>query len=158
MGELIIIGVGNPLRGDDGAGWAVVDSLKKNLPPSIPLRKVKGDIADLMEAFASYPIVYLIDACSLEAPPGSWRRIDGIHDSLPVESHQTSTHGFGLSQAIGLAKNLNLLPAKLILYVIAGNEYHLTDTLSPQVAAAIGQVAMEILNEEDIHARKEFNG
>lgn len=156
MSDLIIIGIGNPMRGDDGVGWAVIDLLKQNT--QIPLQKQRGDIADLMEAFEHYSTVYLVDACTLNAPAGSWRRIDGIHDSLPEEHTQTSTHGFGITQAIGMAKNLNLLPSKLIIYAICGHDYEMNNTLSPSVEAAIEKVARELLNEEDIHARTKLNG
>lgn len=151
MGDVIVIGVGNPLRGDDGAGWAAIEYLEKIAPTQISLRKQKGDIAELIDAFSQHSMVYLIDACEMEAPLGSWQRIDALLQPLPVESNQTSTHGFGISQAIALAQNMNLLPSKLIVYVISGRHYTMNATLSPPVAEAAERVAREIY-EDIIHA------
>ncbi len=152
MGEKIIIGVGNPLRGDDGAGWAVIDHLVHKIHPEIQLSKQRGDIVELVEVFANYATVYLVDACSMEAPAGTWQRIDGLCESLPAENAQTSTHGFGIAQAIELARNLNALPSKLIVYAIVGQEYAMSDSLTAPVVEAVKQVADEILKEEGIHA------
>jgi hydrogenase maturation protease len=150
MADTIIIGIGNPFRGDDGAGWAVVDQLKGKLNPSIPTSKQRGDIAELLDAFANYKVVFLIDACRSKNSQSLWQRIDFYREPLEIESHQTSTHGLNISQALALAKNLDLLPQKLIIYAIAGKCYQMCDILSPPVAKAIEEVTAAILNEEDI--------
>ena len=148
MADILIIGIGNPFRGDDGAGWAVVDALEGKVDAGIKLSKIRGDIAELLDVFANYSTVYLIDACSTNALPGHWQRIDARRSPLPQENSQTSTHGLSLSQAIALAKTLDQLPSKLIIYAIAGDLYHLSPTLSPPVAQVISIVAQNILKEE----------
>lgn len=147
---LIVIGIGNPFRGDDGAGWAVVDALQNKVRSGVKLCKLKGDIAELLDVFANYATVYLVDSCISDSTPGSWERIDGLLAPLFIDRPQTSTHGLSISQAIALAKNLHQLPSKLILYAIYGNRYHLSTSLSPAVAQAIDQVTQTILNEKDI--------
>lgn len=160
MAEILVIGIGNPFRGDDGAGWAVIDALQGKVQAGVQLSKQRGDIAELMDVFASHRAIYLVDACRANASPGSWQRIDAHRQPLLVENTQTSTHGLSISQAIALAKNIDQLPPKLIIYAIAGVQYEMRETLSPPVAQAIHLVAQELLNEEDIqgYARKEFNG
>ncbi len=150
MDEIIIIGIGNPYRGDDGAGWAVIDALASTIPPAIKTIKLRGDVVELLDAFANYPAVYLIDACYMDALPGFWQRLDAHCTPLPPERAQTSTHGLGISQAIDLAKALDQLPPKLIIYAINGDHYNMSLTLSPPVAQAIGPVAQSVLNEEEI--------
>ena len=52
---------------------------------------------------------------------------------LPKENAQTSTHGFGISEAIAFAKNMGMLPGKLIVYAIAGDHFNISGALSPAV-------------------------
>lgn len=151
MADLIIVGIGNPYRGDDGAGWAVIDGLEK-LGASIKRVKQRGDIAELIDLFTQYKSVYLVDACLCSEPAGTWRRIDLHMESIPNENPLTSTHGFSLSQAISLAKNLDQLPDKLILYAINGDNYNISEALSPPVARSIDSVIKAILNEEEIRS------
>lgn len=141
--EIAIVGIGNPYRGDDGAGWAVIDALQGNLP--VPLLKQRGDIAALLDLFSRYPTLILIDACT--APTGSWFRINALKEPLPPDNRQTSTHGLNLSQAIELAKTMDQLPANLILYAICGENFQINAPLSHNVARTIPIVAHEIIQE-----------
>ena len=149
--DLIIVGIGNPFRGDDGAGWAVIDGLQKKASgSSIKLVKQRGDIGDMLEIFEKYRRVYLVDACSSDELKGSWQRIDLHQEAIPLESSQTSTHGFGISQAVALANNLGLLPEKLVLHLISGSSYSISNTLSPPVEKSVESVIEAILSDEEI--------
>lgn len=150
MSDILVVGIGNPYRGDDGAGWAVIDTLEGKVPSRVRLSKIRGDIAELMDVFENYSTVYLIDACSMNSPPGFWQRLDVHTDPILLDNAQTSTHGLNLSQAIALAKTLDQLPSKLIIYAINGDHYNVGATLSPSVAGVIGIVAQNLLNEGDI--------
>lgn len=153
MADIIVVGIGNPYRGDDAAGWAVVDALRRAAGAAVELVKERGDAAVLLDIFARYDHVYVVDACrTAAADVGAWQRIDVRHQPIGEESPQTSTHGFSVSQAISLAENLNLLPEKLILYAINGGDYSLSEELSPAVADSVDSVTKAILNEEDIQA------
>lgn len=154
MAEVIVVGIGNPYRGDDAAGWAVIDALKDKVNNSVKLDKQRGDVAELLEIFGRYTKVFLVDAYLSSSAVGSWERINASKQTLPIENSQTSTHGLSVSQAIDLAKNLDMLPAKIIIYAIAGKHFKVSDSMSPIVAETIDQVVKELLKEEDItHAR-----
>lgn len=150
MTELIIIGIANPFRGDDGAGWAVLDLLEKKASSQIQLLKNRGDCAELLDLFTRYKTVYIVDACKTDTTKSSWLRIDALADPFSLPSAPTSTHGFSLAEAVALAKNVNALPSKLIIYALCGSNYAIGTTLSPEVAKATEEVAQSILNEEDI--------
>ena len=152
MSDILIVGIGNPFRGDDGAGWAVIDALEKKIKSGVMLRKIHGDIVELMDIFEHYSSVYLVDACCMDAPPGFWQRINAHRHTLPLDNPQTSTHGLSLSQAIALAKTLDQVPSKLSIYAITGDQYNIGTTLSPPVAGIIEMIAQNIFNEEDIQS------
>ncbi len=150
MNEILILGLGNPFRGDDAAGWGVIDVLEQKSPKGVQLCKVRGDAAQILDFFTQYSTIYVIDACQMNAPSGFWKRIDAHKSSIPSDTPQTSTHGMGISQAIDLAKVLGILPSKLIIYAINGDHYNLSTTPSLSVGQAIDKVAQHILEEEDI--------
>lgn len=146
---MIVAGIGNPYRGDDGAGWAVIQELEKTADPKF-LRKCRADAGELMEIFKSCPAVTIVDACLADAPSGSWRRIDAIEEAIPPERSQTSTHGFSLIQIIDLAKTIRQLPDQLIIYAIAGKEFRMQNRLSAAVSQAVMEVAQTIDREIQI--------
>lgn len=148
MNNIAIVGVGNPFRGDDGAGCAVIDVLSEKMPPSITLRKTNGDIAELLDLFTQYATVYIIDACQGDGLPGSWQRINALTDNIPLDAKQTSTHGLNVSQAIQLATHLKQLPSQLIIYTIASDNFTIQTSVSWPVSQAISKVAQAI--EKDI--------
>lgn len=152
MADIIIVGIGNPYRGDDAAGWAVIDGLRETIGSVIKLVKQRGDMADLIDIFALHKNVYLVDACCGSGCAGEWQRIDVHKQPILEEIPQTSTHGFSVSQAVSLARNLDQLPNKLILYAINGDHYSISEGLSPSVAKGVDRVIKAILNEEDIQS------
>lgn len=152
MAKIAVIGIGNPFRGDDGAGWAVIDALAEKISAQIELKKNRGEIGDLLDSFDGFSAVYLIDACVGDLAAGSWRRLDALKEELDFERPQTSTHGLSIREAISLAKTLDQLPPKLIVYAIYGESYSVGGAISPKVLEAIPNVAERILNEEDIRS------
>ena len=147
MDDIAVVGIGNPFRGDDGAGWAVIELLEGKLPHETALVKQRGDMAQLLDIFSSHPIVYIVDASLGDGPVGSWQRIDALQQPLLIEDLHTSTHGFGVAQAIALAHTLQQLPSRLIIYAIAANRYHMDNALSHAVAQAVPAVALAIIEE-----------
>lgn len=150
--DILVVGIGNPFRGDDGAGWAVIDALEGKVSVDVKLSKLRGEISELLDVFANYSTIYLVDACQMDAPLGFWERIDAHQDPIFLDTPQTSTHGLSISQAIALAKTLNEVPSKLIIYAINGDQYNMNAALSPPVAGVIEMVAQNIAKEEDILA------
>ena len=147
-GPLAVVGIGSPFRSDDIAGHLVIDLLNEKIGEKVVLKNVLGDPAELINIFSSFNSFYLIDACqNLD----SWQRIDLSKESIEDESAKTSTHGFGLSDSINMAKNLNLLPNKLILYALNGYNYEVGDTVSEKTLISVESVVEAILKEEDIY-------
>ncbi len=60
------------------------------------------------------------------------------------EQYQTSTHGFGVAQAIELARALNQLPKHLRIYGIEGRQFEIGAPVSPEVLAAVECLAQKL--------------
>jgi len=143
----IFIGVGNPFRSDDGAGKAVVRRLRGAMPPDVKTFEETGDGVELLEAWKGAECVILVDAVQSGAPPGTIHRFDAHTEKLPVWFSHSSTHSFGVAEAIELARAMGDLPPRLIVYGIEGLDFSAGTELSPEVTNVIPGAANLILQE-----------
>lgn len=145
--KIICIGVGNPFRGDDGVGRVVVERLRGEVPHGVTLQEETGDGAELLDAWSSADCVILVDAVQSGAPPGTIHRLDAKTEKLPGWFSHSSTHTFGVAEAIELARAMRELPAELIVYGIEGLDFSAGTELSPEVAEIVPTAASLILQE-----------
>jgi hydrogenase maturation protease len=143
----LIIGVGNSLRRDDGAGPAVAHRITSQLPPGVAVLEHSGEGASLMEAWQGFDWVVIVDASSSEATPGAIHRFDAHSQPLPSDLFHYSSHLFGVAEAIEMARTLGRLPPRLIVYAIEGAVFDYGEGLSEAVEGVVGQVADRILEE-----------
>ena len=153
-----VIGIGNPDRGDDGAGRAVARWLEDHLPPGIEVIELDGEASALLAALDGVAAVYLVDTCVSSAAAGSVRRFDVATAPLPQEAFSLSTHGLGLAEAVELARALEALPPRCIVYAIEGADFEAGMPLSPPVAAAIAEVGTLVLDEIACEHQSEIGG
>ncbi len=154
MNPKLIIGMGNPDRGDDALGPLAVRALADLNLPSIHIKERNGDGLALLEDWRGYDDVLLIDAAAPMGNPGRIHRIDAIHDPLPAEFSKTSSHGFGILEAIQLARSLRSLPARLIIYAVEGENFFPGAAPSAVITKALPQLLTQIQRElqETTHA------
>jgi hydrogenase maturation protease len=143
---LLVIGVGNALRGDDAVGLVVLERLREALP-AVPMREESGEGAALMESWAAAQQVIIIDATASGAAPGTIHRLDAQAQPIPAEFFHYSTHDFGVAEAIEMARVLGRLPASLIIYGIEGSTFAFGAELTPAVAQAVPEVVQRIQQE-----------
>lgn len=141
---IVVIGVGNPDRGDDAAGRAVAKKLMGALPAAVQIAEHDGEATSLLERLDGATRAFLIDACSSGAPPGTLRRFDAAAEPLPQQAFRGSTHAFGVAEAIELARALDRLPPSCILYAIEGASYDSGAPLSFAAEAAVAEAARRI--------------
>jgi hydrogenase maturation protease len=137
-----IIGCGTALRGDDEAGLLVARRLKAS---GLNAREHDGDSLDLIECWQPGESIILIDAMYSGAPPGTIVTIDGWR-LLPISgAHRSSTHTIGIAEALQLARLLDRLPARLVLYGIEGRRFEIGSTLSIEVVEGCRRLANRIV-------------
>jgi hydrogenase maturation protease len=148
--KTIVIGLGNPILGDDGVGWRVAEDVRLQLDPDLHVDVdylSLGGIS-LMEHLVGYERVILIDAFLSDEEPGA------IHvarlDEIPNYSafHITNAHDTSLQNAMKLGRDLGAqLPEDVIVVGISiRRAYDFSEELSPPVAAVISQ-AVQIVVE-----------
>jgi len=144
---VVVIGVGNDFRRDDGAGPAVVARLRDLAPPGIRFVITDGEPTRLIDAWAGAALAVVIDAVRADPPrPGTVHRFvaagPGHRTGRPA-----SSHGLGFDDAIRLAVALDRMPARLIVHAIEAADLTQGPGLTPPVAAAVGVVAAAVLDD-----------
>jgi hydrogenase maturation protease len=140
--EWLIIGYGNPLRGDDGVGWHVTRQLAvRLLDPGIEILQCHQLTPELAENISRAQRVLFIDSTS-EGSPGEWTCDEIQADSEPaVFSHSPSPGGLlQLSQSLYSAAP----PASLL--TVCGNSLEYGESLSPVVSSCLPGLVSEIVD------------
>ncbi len=140
----LVIGVGSRWRSDDGAGLAAARRLREAASEGLRILEHEGDLAALIDAWQAGDDVAIVDAAASGAAPGTIHRYDIVATGLPARLCRSSTHAFGVAEAIELARALERLPASLTVYAIEGQSFSAGERLTPAVEEAVEQVVAEL--------------
>lgn len=141
-----VIGLGQAAAGDDGVGVAVVRALRgRGLPIGVEVHNLSDPSALVALLDANVPVV-IVDAV-LGLPPGEVVELtpDELATRAPL---RVSSHGLGITEAIELARVLNVgkdLPVVRIVAVTIARPHGYSCGLSPEVQAAVPVAAERIL-------------
>jgi len=151
--SILILGVGNPAQGDDGAGVQAIHALKERcLPTSVQVEIAGLPGWGLPNLFEGWGNVILVDAVDMGQPPGVWKRFSLDEVKLWLQDDYFSLHQPDLACGLALADALGLLPEKLWLYGIQPAAFELADELSSEVSAGLPGMVNKILEDlENIH-------
>jgi hydrogenase maturation protease len=162
MTKTIVIGLGNPILGDDGIGWIVAAEVKKqrSSSPDLSLR-MEGDVdiaclslggLSLMERLVGYERAILVDAFVCEERPGSIivSKLDQLLDESAF--HLTSVHDLSLQAAMRLGRQMGVkLPEDVtVVGISARHVFDFSEELSPAVLDSIPnatQIIVELLTQ-----------
>jgi hydrogenase maturation protease len=147
VSDFVVIGIGNPFRGDDGVGRRVASWLRGRMQGKVRIVESDGEPAMLIGHLEGLKAACLIDACRSGAAPGTVRRFDVSASPLPQELSAFSTHGIGIGDVLELARALGQLPRRCTVYAVETASFELGDALSPAVADAVVEVGERILAE-----------
>lgn len=144
-GRVLVVGVGHRDRGDDGAGPAVAARLAALAPWGVDAVAWEGDPIALLDRWAGYARVVVVDATRSGAAAGTVRDLDE-HGPFRVD-RATSSHGFGLAETIALGRVLGRLPGAFDLIGIEGGGFVVGAPLTPAVADAVEAVVVRLTRE-----------
>lgn len=145
---MLIIGCGNPDRGDDGAGVMVGERLREL---GLNTKICTGESLALIEAWSRAEDVVVVDTVVTGAPVGTvW---EWNARSVEIQRNvSTSSHGFGVGEAIELGRILDRLPKRLRVVGIEGRKFDIGTAVSPEVMCAVEQAVQRIVAEMLRHA------
>ncbi|MBU0743784.1 MAG: hydrogenase maturation protease [Gammaproteobacteria bacterium] len=106
--KVLIVGVGNPYRHDDGIGIEIIKILQQENNPQVILFDAGTDGFSLLDKLALYKRAIIIDAVYMGEKPGEVRLFTPKEARLKIKSDALSTHGFGLAEVLKLAEELGI--------------------------------------------------
>ncbi|QWT23109.1 hydrogenase maturation protease [Subtercola sp. PAMC28395] len=143
--ELLVIGCGNVLRGDDAAGPVVVRRLWERGGLGEHVRLADGGTSGMDVAFQMRHAdrVLIVDAARTGAAPGTIYRVPGIELAALPPVSGVASHDFRWDNAIAFGHWLlgPLMPTEIEVYLIEGRDFEFGEALSAPVDAAIDAVA-----------------
>jgi len=140
MSRLLIIGYGNPLRGDDGFGWHAASRLLDRIAdPEIEVMAVQQLTPELMEPISRAAGVVFIDAgVSGERGMLQERKLTAAADGGGFTHHSTPA---GL---LAGARELFGGAPEATLYSVRGEDFGFVEHLTPPVERALAQVIARV--------------
>jgi hydrogenase maturation protease len=161
--KTLVVGLGNPILGDDGVGWRVAEEVKHQLTSPSPRRRQpsragRGDDVDvdclslggisLMERLIGYERAILIDAFISEQECGAITvsKLSALPDYSAF--HITSVHDTSLQNAIKLGKSLGAkLPDDVtVVGISAKYVYDFSEELSKPVSESVPKATEIVIN------------
>ena len=147
--DTLIIGCGNVLRGDDGAGPALVQRmLRRELPPR--LRCVDAGtrgmhVVSLMKGIRQ---VVVVDACRTGNEPGTLLEVPAEQIERVSADDGVNLHAFRWNHAIAFARwsLTDSYPRHVTAFLIEGRRYDVGMELSPDVDAAVDRLVDHLLS------------
>ncbi len=137
-GSLLILGLGNVICGDDGAGVAAIERLRRThvLPPGV--RVLDGGTLGLtlLGEFQEVDDLILVDAVRADAPPGTPVRLDG-EAVAPAVRERLSVHQIGVADLLDALRLIDAFPRRLVLLGLVPRTLELGLGRSPEVEAGI---------------------
>jgi len=153
MGNLKVIGLGNPFRGDDAVGNLVSRKLHPHETYAISVVECGLAGLNLLHEIEGVETAIIIDAVSSQSEEGTIHRftipqdLKQIH-TLTWSTSTASTHAFGLGEALALAETLGVFPPHLVIYGIEIGNVEPGAPISPSVIKGIHTVVNRITTEE----------
>ncbi len=161
---IAIFGLGNPLLGDDGVGWAIAQKIQARLAQSpeylgtgsefrVEVETLSLGGLSLMERLAGCEKAILIDSIVTgNQPLGTVMHFDLA--ALPAEyvGHMSSAHDVSLVTALEVGRSMGIQLPEIIEIVVVELQivYEFSEELSPPVAAAVPEamtLTLEILEQ-----------
>jgi hydrogenase maturation protease len=144
--KTVIIGLGNTVLSDDGAGVYAARLLSGRFgSEDISVIETESAGMNLMEMLAGFDRAFLIDAILLDGEdPGTVFRLRA--DDLKITPRLSSAHDIDIVTALELGRRLGLgMPSEVTIFAVQGEDMTtLREECTPEVEAVLGPLADEV--------------
>jgi hydrogenase maturation protease len=142
---ILVVGLGNAYRSDDIVGLLVARQIRELNVKGVEVIEGVADGTQIIDAWAGRKAAFIIDCAVSGAEAGHIHRFDGLQESPPAKFFGTfSTHYFDVTAALEMAKALNRLPERLIIYGIEGARFAHGVDITPEILQAAQIVIREL--------------
>jgi hydrogenase maturation protease len=144
----LILGLGNPLRGDDGVGARVVEELnRRDLPDGVTALDGGTGGLDLLRLLERWKHVVIVDAADVGREPGEYVRFTPDQVRLVGADKALSLHNAGLREVLTLADALDLDLPEMVIFGVQPAETGWREGLSPPVESTLLALVDAVLEE-----------
>jgi hydrogenase maturation protease len=140
MKKVGVIGIGNPLRRDDGIGIVLLEKLverKNELPENVEFVNGGTGGMNLLHILARYDVAVVIDAVNFDGEVGEsklFKSEDVNSKKIPIN---ISTHESDILKVIQLSKKLKECPSKLFIFGIQPEDTSFGQTISTNLETVV---------------------
>jgi len=156
MRTIVVIGIGQTLRGDDAAGVEAVHLWQSAFPATAGRPEVRVEFSELpglglLDLLDGFDAALLVDAVQGSGPAGTVYHL-GPEDLASFAAGSKSAHGWGVAESLELGRRLNpsLQQIRIRLIGIEVESMELGRALSPAVREALAPASSAI--EEEVQA------
>lgn len=151
--KILIVGLGNPILGDDGVGWVVARRVEEHFAgqrDDLEFDYLSLGGLSLMERMIGYRKVILIDSLTTDQRPPGEVIVFTLEAMADLASgHTTAAHDTSLKTALTAGRKLGAsLPAEKDIHIVAieARQVHdLQEGLTPPIAAAVPAAVQRVL-------------
>lgn len=146
--RVVVIGLGNPLMGDDGLGLAVLEELRTGYALAPEVELVDGGTwgMNLLPVIEDADELILIDAIDVGQQPGTFVRLE--HSRLPrYLATKISPHQVDLRDVLGLAELRGTLPPDTVALGLQPQSIELRNSLSDVLRCQVDTLAAAVVQE-----------
>jgi hydrogenase maturation protease len=144
---VLVLGVGNILLSDEGAGVRAAEVIGRlDLGSDVEVLDGATAGADLAFMIAGRRKVIVIDAAQYDAAPGTVLRF-GLADIEAGRAARMSLHELGVVDAVAIAGHLGEAPGEVVFFGIVPKTFEWGLELSAEVERAIPKVIDAVLAE-----------
>lgn len=154
MKRILVLGIGQSLRGDDAAGLEAVRQWRERSPETAGRPEVRVEASELpglalLDLLNEVEAAVIVDAVQSIHPPGTIHRLTE-NELLSFASNAKSAHGWGLAETLRMGSQLTEARPHIRIVGIAAGQMEMGAGLSQAVAGALAKACDAI--EDELHA------
>ncbi len=150
--RVVVIGVGNRYRRDDGFGPTVIDAIAAELPPDVVVHESDGEPTRLLDMWDGADLAVVVETVRQGAEPGTIADIDATTGlDAAADGGAGGTHSLGIADAIALARALERTPRRLRVIGVEPADLGQGAGLSDAVTRSLATVSRLVLDVVRAH-------
>ena len=149
----LVVGIGNPSRGDDAIGPLVAARVARLGLAGVEVVTHEEPLG-LLERLPGHEVVVVVDAArSRGGHPGTVHVVPVGVTPLPRDAEALGSHGLGVVEAIELARALGRLPQRLTLVGVEVRDLEVGAAVSEQVRDRLDDAVRAVVDALPAAAR-----
>ena len=141
---IVVIGLGNPYRRDDGVGLVVAAAVAALSLDAVTVATGIEDPMTLVDAWTGMALAVVVDAAVTALPTAGLVRSCTVAE---LSETALSSHDVDVSAALAFGRAVDRVPGELVVVTVGVADTGYGAGLTPEVAAAVPRATAAVLTE-----------